>query len=215
MAAVNQESAAKDVVSIKVAILIIILSVIVFIGTGLLIGHMYFWDGGNPVSKLDIDYRRGIAQVEQNPDDPQAHIDLGWVYMQKKQYTLAEREYLAALNLDRNNISAQYNLALLKIQVGKIDEAKKILEQIKRKRPEDLKARATLGYVYAEKGLYEKALAEFRLVEKYYPTNADLMFQFGRVYEKQGDDAQAREYYNRALKFDPHMDKAKEALKKL
>ncbi len=214
MAKTAEQDVAKDTVNLKVAVVILVLCLVAFIGVGLVVGKYYFWNS-QPITKLDFNYKLGVNQVQQHPDNPQAHIDLGWVYLQKKDYDNAEKEFTTAIDLDKNNVSAQYNLALLKIQRGKNQAAKELLESAIKQRPDYIKARATLGWLYAQNRQLDKALQEFKIVEKYYPTNANLMYQIGQTYQKKNDLADARQYYEKALKFDPKLKEAQKALDKI
>lgn len=206
---------AEDTISMKWAALILLLSLLTFLLTGVALTSYFLGEYNSPETKADINYQKGLRQISENPDSPQAHIDLGWVYLQQGKFTLAEKEYKKALQLDENNVVAIYNMALLEIERGKKEEARRLLENIKERRPNFIKARATLGFVYTEMGSFQKALDEFALVEKYYPGSADLMFQYARLYQKKGDNTKAKYYLIRTLEFDPKYKAAKEMLKKL
>jgi len=73
------------------------------------------------------DYRGAIAQLKEvvrlEPEDFEAHLDLGICYAQKGFYAEAERAYVKARALNAEDLLLHYNLAALYALWGKKPEA--------------------------------------------------------------------------------------------
>ncbi|MBF0547810.1 MAG: tetratricopeptide repeat protein [Candidatus Riflebacteria bacterium] len=78
--------------------------------------------------------QRGL-QVSQN--SAEKHFLLGKISAEKNDFENAQKEYEAALNLEKNNPNYGYDLAVFLHKIGKLDQSKKILEKLLENYPEN------------------------------------------------------------------------------
>ncbi len=98
--------------------------------------------------------------------------NLGWAYYNKKEYSLAERCYLEALDLEPRFINAMRGLGLTYIATGRIDEAAEILERAVKDYPEFAPLYFDLGKIYTLSHDYEKALHAYHKITELAPNTA-------------------------------------------
>jgi tetratricopeptide (TPR) repeat protein len=68
------------------------------------------------------------------------------------------------------------------------------------------------GRAYITTKQFDKASAEFKAALKINPKSPRTLLEIGKIYEEQGNDVQAREFYHRAVKVQPKFLKGHEAL---
>jgi tetratricopeptide (TPR) repeat protein len=93
-----------------------------------------------------------------------AMANLGWAYYNKKEYTLSETYYLKALDIEPKFINALRGLGLTYIAMGRIDEAKEILEKAVKDYPKFAPLYDDLARAYVISHDYEKALDAYQKV---------------------------------------------------
>ncbi|MFB5662053.1 rhomboid family intramembrane serine protease [Alteribacillus sp. HJP-4] len=71
------------------------------------------------------------AALEDNPDQPQLHFLKGYISTNENDYEAAAVSFERAVELNEDFAEAHYNLALVYIELGKIEEAEASLEQSK------------------------------------------------------------------------------------
>ncbi|MEW6041460.1 MAG: tetratricopeptide repeat protein, partial [Elusimicrobiota bacterium] len=67
------------------------------------------------IDRAIINYQKAL---EINPDDIQVHTDLGHLYLTKRMYDKAQREFEKVLTLDPDNIDVKKFYKILKSQGG-------------------------------------------------------------------------------------------------
>ena len=72
----------------------------------------------NSGSALDAAINRTLAGLREDPNSSQLHNELGALLVQKRFPNDAEREFERAIDLDRNNYQAWYNLGLVRAARG-------------------------------------------------------------------------------------------------
>ena len=86
-------------------------------------------------------------EIEEKPNDPILHNDLGALYNAKGMMKEAETEYLIAIKLDPNDVSAYYNLARLKCQQKKYKQSRFIVNKGLEINPEHKNLKGLLKYL--------------------------------------------------------------------
>ncbi|WP_310381385.1 tetratricopeptide repeat protein [Flavobacterium sp.] len=95
------------------------------------------------------------------------------------------------------------NIALILVQNGKIEEAKKAVAEARLKNPEDNSLILTEANLYLETKdfeTYKKLISE--AIEKN-PTDADLIFNLGVISSNAKNFVEAEKYYNKVLEINP------------
>ena len=95
--------------------------------------------------------------IEINPDSVVAYQALSSVYGIIGQYNESIKAALIALEKNPYLESARYNLALSYRNIGLMDEAIQTYEEFLKNNPNHIDAHVAVGYLYYEKGDYQKA----------------------------------------------------------
>jgi putative inorganic carbon (HCO3(-)) transporter len=100
-----------------------------------------------------------------------ARVFLVLAQSDKKYYTDAEHTLLSAIELSPNDAKLYYNLGLVQKEMGKLKEAQESLEKTVYLKPNYLKARSELAYLYAETKQPEKSLGQFDFIINHLAVN--------------------------------------------
>ena len=85
------------------------------------------------------------------------------------------------------------------------DEIKK-LQDILKKDPSNFQTRRELSILLADNGFNEEALSNLRYLRKYFPEDADIVYNMGIIYEKLKDLKNAERAYQKAVSISPQPD---------
>lgn len=191
----------------------------IFIITGLLvfysIGKFLFWNKPEFQSKTEYDLAVAMENVKKYPQNALLRVELGWAFAQAGNYDRALEEYQNALKIDKKNVAAKYNMALIYLQKNQDQKAVKLLEELIKERPAFTEARLTLGEYYLQTKKYDDALKHFHFVLKANPGTVDYIYLIGQALEGKGKIKEAIQQYELALRYVPDFQPAKEALEKL
>ena len=91
------------------------------------------------INAKDLDGAQKVLEplAAQDPNDPEVLYDLGLVADQKGDYNRARQGYLAALRADPKLASARYNLVVLTMNRGVLEESKHHLARFREAFPDD------------------------------------------------------------------------------
>ena len=166
-------------------------------------------------NQLNETIREFQAALWINPDDPDAHTNLGRVYGQLGRLDEAVRQYQAALRVDPDHVLAHTNLAAVYGKLGRLEEGIREFEAALHIDPNHADAHANLGIAYSQQGRLDEAIREFQAVLRIQPDYAEAHYHLGTIYSERllVDDA-IREYQS-ALDSDPAHTEAHCGLGKL
>lgn len=169
----------------------------------------------SPETPEERDIATWEQAVEATPNDPRAHLSLGFAYQQAELFAEAVTEYDLVLELSPGDPAASYNKGVVLIELGEYDSAEEVLWDVLEADPQHVLAAKALGEFYAERGEYRSLVAAVRPVVEVHESAADLQYLMGLGYENLGrlDWAEAR--YRLAVKYYPDMPEANEALERL
>ncbi|GEM_PF-3334024 len=114
----------------------------------------------------------------------QDYLTLGNGYYDLKKWPEAERYYRRAMEIQPLVPAVAFNLARVLIEAGKLDDAVKLLQEIKTRDPENLLVRKSLAYVLFWKGQERNALAEYTSISEEMPGDLDTLYNLGLVASK-------------------------------
>lgn len=129
--------------------------------------------------------------LEINPNDVEAHVNLGNLLDDSGNRTAAIEEYRTALRLDANNATAHRNLGIAYWRDGKLKEAEKEVREAIRLKPDYRQARATLVAVLMDRKDYDGAFGELRdalQLDRKYPVE-DIRASLLKVEQEEFDRA--------------------------
>jgi tetratricopeptide (TPR) repeat protein len=151
---------------------------------------------------------------EMVPGDHEGLAQLGSCLSDLGRYDEAEPLLRRALQA-MNDAVTQYNLALLLARTDRLEEAVPLYERALRLDPAHTNARINLASVHARLGDLQSAERELSRVVTEDPRNAAALTNLGVVLVQQGRPAQAVRAFEDALRIDPAMRPAAEALESL
>jgi tetratricopeptide (TPR) repeat protein len=124
-------------------------------------------------------------------------------HFQKKQYDLAMKDYSALIELDRDDVDANFHLSLLHARNSNWDDAELYFEKARSLRPKA--AWILQGFANAKLRADKLAEAEQLLSEAEHisPNHSPTLVDLGRLREKQGNPAAAEDYYRKAVDANP------------
>jgi tetratricopeptide (TPR) repeat protein len=148
------------------------------------------------------------------PGDVQVLADIGSCLSDLGRFAEAEpllRKAVASLD----DPISHYNLGLLFAVTGRVDEAIAEYERALERDPGDVTARSNLAAAFVRKGELRRAVQELQRVLAIDAENPLALTNLGLVRVQQGDVAGARRALTEALRLDPGLEPAAEALKSL
>jgi tetratricopeptide (TPR) repeat protein len=153
-----------------------------------IVGHRAYAFIYSQQKKPDLAKKEYADAIREQPDSPKAHSYLGqYLVNVEKAYTAAFAEFEMALKLDSNYMAAFYHLG------------------------------RTAGLANANLARGEEALKKYVAYtpKENEPTLANAHYYLGGIYESQGKKPEAKQSYQAALKLNPTLKRASEALKRV
>ncbi|MDP2921542.1 MAG: tetratricopeptide repeat protein [Candidatus Omnitrophota bacterium] len=123
--------------------------------------------------------------------------NLGAAYMRVGKIDKTISAFKRAIEIDRQNIGAYYNLAVVYRDNAQEELAKKEMDILSAINP------TFFGNMYVESGIFEQALIEFHKAIGRDPGNIEAHFMLGEIYKKQGEIDKAIEMYKRTIELAP------------
>lgn len=165
----------------------------------------------------------GKKQAEEiRKQDPlKGHQAFALIYEQEKNYDQAEKEYLAVVETDSQDVASCYSLAYFYGRREKYDNASKTFEKVVQLDPKEMDAYYQIGRMGALSGQnLDRAVECFKKYltkepGKNSPSLAWAHYRLGMVYEHKKETDLAKREYQSALELDSGHKEAKRALKNL
>lgn len=121
------------------------------------------------------------------------HYALGNARAQQEDYQGAARAYQDALALDDGHVDARANLAVAYYNLGRHEEARRELEKVLERRPDDADLHYNLGGVLMALGELRRAEEELLRAQALDPDLAQVYLGLGALYLEEGRPQEARE----------------------
>ena len=161
------------------------------------LGNTYYFD-----RKIASALQELTICLSMDPDHPDAHHLLGFIFMGRKEYASAERHFRKALRLRGAYHAARANLGAVLLATKRWKEALEVLEPL---------VGATLyatpwlvhnniGYAWEQLGKPQTALKHYRMAVFHNPKFCLGFNNLGRVYKKMGQADLAMDHFARAIK---------------
>ncbi len=141
---------------------------------------------------------------------PQARglADLGSQLYKDKRFFDSVIIYRRALKMEPENLFLIAHVAIAKIQVGKISDARVGLEKVLLKKPKDLLVLTNLAIVYSRLKAYDKAIATLEQILEIDPQNALAIHDMGVALGKAGKLKESEDHLLRSIALDPDYGQA-------
>lgn len=203
----------SDLVPVWLAVLVLVLLLGVAAAAGFVIRGLIVDDA--PPTSSEMAVEEFTAQVEQDPDDPEALLGLAYAQQQDGDFEEALKGYERVLEIDPGSQGALYNKGTALLALGRDAEAEAVLWDVLEAAPDHVLAAKTLGEYYIGQEHYKSALTALEPVAKARPEFADLQYLSGYSCEQLGLRDAAITYYESALEYVPDHAEAREGLARM
>jgi predicted Zn-dependent protease len=151
------------------------------------------------------------TQIDQNPDNKEAHRMLGQIYLEKmygaetdrQDLVNAIREFEAVHRIDPTDEIAMLSLGQLYLQANQPKDAAAVLAKYLEKNPDSQPAIMAIASAYQQLNQPEKAVSYLLKYAQLNPNNLYVIQQIADSYIKAGDFGPALEFQRRAFEADP------------
>jgi tetratricopeptide (TPR) repeat protein len=155
------------------------------------------------------------GEIEKNPADNGARLNLAYAYQRAKRYDEALAQYDKVLEGDPKDMASLYNKGVIATLKGDKKAAEEWWWKVLAVDPTHALAAKSLGDYYASNGHYRSLVEAVRPAVEAKPSLADLQFLMGAAYENLGNVEWARERYRLALQYAPDMVEARKGYDRL
>src|SRR6266404_4368321 len=145
------------------------------------------------------------AAPEKKPDPTEAaHLNnLGCAYMNQQLFEKALKNFESAAALDPNLRVAKLNQGIALLSLGRVEPAKKLLDEAAKDDPKDPHVWYALGMLEKNSSNPEAAVEDFKRVIEIDDSDADTWYFLGTVYSQLKQFPQAIDAFEHALKLNP------------
>ncbi len=160
------------------------------------------------VSWVQIGYWRNsftlfTHALEVTSDNHIAHLNIGNVYLERKDYKKAIAHYKTAVKISPEFINAHYNLIMAYFLSNRFDEAIRICNNLLQTGKNNSKVHFRLANILAKKGLTDEAIRHYNEALKQEPDNPEILSNFAITLADKGQIPLAMQYYQKALLIKP------------
>ncbi|MCX8173529.1 MAG: tetratricopeptide repeat protein [Thermoplasmata archaeon] len=156
------------------------------------------------VKSVALYHRKDIKNAEEllkNADNsnPDTWIYRGNLRFESEDFDGAIKCYNEALKLSPDNVAALYNKANALLQIGRNEEALRILEKLVKNNPDIEEIWNNLGNIYARRGKVEEAVKAYTKAIELNPDYTVARYNLGMVLAQRGEYAAAMDQFSRVL----------------
>src|SRR5262249_47963327 len=119
------------------------------------------------------------------------YFTLGNLYGRYKRWSQAAEQLRKAVDLNPNDLEAQYLLAYCYGEMFQEDKKLDILEKLVKRTPDNIRVLKSLGYVYLFFGKFTEAEELYRRVLKLAPNDLETHYLLGRALAEQANSPEA------------------------
>jgi tetratricopeptide (TPR) repeat protein len=140
------------------------------------------------------------AGIRAAPDNSRLHFRLGVIYDKWGRKKEAIASMKKAIELDPEDSNALNYLGYTYADLGReLDEAERLIRKALQFKPNDGYITDSLGWVFYQRGNYEKALSILKKASKLVPEDPTILEHVGDAYLKLDDRQNALRYYRKSL----------------
>jgi tetratricopeptide (TPR) repeat protein len=152
---------------------------------------------------LDQAERSFKQVIAAKPDDPEAHYNLGTLYLRQNSLQLARQQLEQTVKLRSDHPEAWNNLGMLAAQEGHPEEAIRYFQQSLQFRPSYATALVNLGNLYRRQGNLSDADTYLKRAYDSEPKNPEVSYSLGMLYARQNQNERAVQYLENAIRLRP------------
>jgi hypothetical protein len=146
-------------------------------------------------------FKRHLQNATINPNDADAHVQLGLIYSSRRQRDKAEEHFRKAFDIDNEEIDANYELGKIARVRG---EYQKAIEHFSAVVGQNDKYSVSeiwreIGLTYFEAGMLDEADTALSKFVTRRAFDSEGLYHYGMLLKKRGDDDGANEMFERAV----------------
>ena len=155
--------------------------------------------------------------TELEPTNPDIFTEIGRVYLAKsdilsqqeqqkessENLKLAQENFEKAISLKSDYAPAHFQIAMIQIREGKIQDAITKLEETQQLSPSDTGLAFQLGILYYNASQFTKARAQFERAVLLDPNYSNARYFLGLIYDRQGNKSGAIEQFEKISQLNP------------
>ena len=134
--------------------------------------------------------------LSKNPDSVPGHQLMGDALSTQHEFSAAIEHFRSALEIAPENISLKLRLAMSLIQLGRKDEAIKVLEALLKQQPDVALAQLYLARLYFGEKQIDKASLIYQQLLQSQPAQLQAVLEYGKILEQQNPGAALKLYQN-------------------
>lgn len=139
-----------------------------------------------------------VKLVTKYPNSYLGHQNLGKIYEFEGGMRRAIDEYVAAVDIKKNDYDSYYKIANLLNELGKKDEAIEMLQNLVKNKPDYYEGSCLLGELLCDQERFKEAANVYESALRFRPEDFELYYNLGIVYTMLNDFAVAKQMYERA-----------------
>ncbi len=175
------------------------LLILAFIYFGGFLGGQISGLGGSFRQRQNL--KRFLQTATINPRDADAHVQLGIIYLERRQESRAIDHFTKALEIDRDEIEANYELGRIARGHGDFQKA---LDHFAITLGHDDRYRLSeiwreIGATYLDAGMLNEAHEPLEKFVERRPVDPEGLYYFGRLLKAKGEHQRAREMFESAI----------------
>ena len=174
----------------------------------LIYGYLYFGgalsggaQGIGSAFRQKQNFNRFLHNATVNPKDADAHVQLGLIYLKRRQETKALEHFSKAFAIDKNEIDANYELGKIARKQGEyqtaLDHFAIVVEQNDKYALSEIWRE--IGATYLDAQMFAEAREALEKFVERRATDAEGSYYLGKVYKAQNEPGKAREMFAQAV----------------
>ena len=163
----------------------------------------------------EYDKAIGYVKAVYNENVYEINLRLGWLYFSKKDYTQASNYYKQAMKVRPSSIEAMLGFVNAAAALQKWEEVFSVYQKILVLDPNNSLVNYRIALMYYYRKDYVSADKHLQRVVERYPFDYDSLLLMAQVKLAGGKLTESKNYYQRALLYNPSNDEIKKVLNKL
>lgn len=139
-----------------------------------------------------------VKLITKYPNSYLGHQTLGRIYEYEGGMRRAIDEYVAAVDIKKNDYDSYYKIANLLNELGKKDEAVEMLQNLVKNKPDYYEGSCLLGELLCEQERFKEAANVYEAALRFRPEDFELYYNLGIVYTRLNEFDIAKQMYERA-----------------
>lgn len=139
-----------------------------------------------------------VKLISKYPNSYLGHQNLGKIYEFEGGMRRAIDEYVAAVDIKKNDYDSYYKIAHLLNELGKKDEAIEMLQNLVKNKPDYYEGSCLLGELLCDQERFKEAANVYEAALRFRPEDFELYYNLGIVYTRLNDFVLAKQMYERA-----------------